>query len=193
MTMRLAGVALAAVMACGWAGGASASPIAEILTFQTTEGEFKLTSFLEPAFTESFNGYVTGLNGRGSGFVRYDEISNTLRIGIDAQRFDYIYNDYGGRPPVNINRYFYADITIHPTTSVKSDYVNLSSFDISAIKYQLTYGDFGFNTYQPRYAEITGLSFQVAQAPLPSAAPLFGAAILTLGAAGYGLKRRKAA
>lgn len=79
-------------------------------------------------------------------------------------------------------------VSTDPNDPPDTQRVKLKAFSQMAGNYYLQVS--GTTADTPSYGG--SFSISVSAVPIPSAAPMFGAALLALGAAGYGLKRRKA-
>ena len=195
MRAKVLGAAIAA-MACGWAGGARAALVSETLTIDTDRYGTIVVKSLPMEYSTTLNGsYITSQDA--SGFTKttlgLDAATDTFRVSFDLLQFAYVYLDYGA-PQYVFNRLL-VDYTLKTSKDLVDDVsFTLSQSDILSEMGIGNYELYGFNTGGPFTSfSITGLSFVVTPVPLPASAPLFGAAILALGTASYGLKRRKAA
>ena len=76
--------------------------------------------------------------------------------------------------------------------NIPGKYISLNPITLAKGLYYLGVGASGTNALPPSGYAGT-LTVAVTTVPLPASAPMFGAAVLALGLAGYGLKRKRAA
>lgn len=181
MRAKVLGAAVAAMVA-GWAGGAQAAPlIKEVLTLDTDFGQFQLTTLPLTMFNETLSGPISGYFANGTAFVRYNQTENLLSFGIDASRLI----SFGEESLLR------GSFEITPSTLIQiGSSFKLKDADISANQLRLRYDFNSEISFQPL---ITGVTFSVSAVPLPSSAPLFGAALVMLGSIGFALRRSQAA
>ena len=216
MYRKIAGVALAAMVMCGWAGGAEAYTVKIAIEGTVSSGTLfnfpqfgqeKITNLAGKPFSVSLNFKTEDIFGEVNlwnrvfllnigGSYRDAIQSDTVTIQDDEQilqgNLGYVSGGCGADDCGGVYKsieFDFRDLTL----------ANLGFLDGSVqnpVTELATYSNdsqiFGTNGVLAD-AKFSVQTVSISTVPLPASAPLFGAAVLALGAASYGLKRRKAA
>ena len=207
MKKVLGGVAVAAVMACGWAGGARASVIRVDIVGTVSSGSATFFGVNQSGLATDLSGAVFsssivfdtdelggGVSANGENFdlkigsVYRDAVrSNTITIQEDVQAFlgdTSYFNDIDDYSSSQLN-FVFADPQI-----ASLGFVPGTILDPITSQADYHFRAINANTVGYLDAEFDVSRFSITAVPLPASAPLFGAALLALGAAGYGMRRR---
>ena len=186
MKAGLAGAALAAVMACGWAAAASAAPLSFNVTgIDRSRGNAAVTLDFFAAGTkqgdavtytvsETYddNGVPTTIGGTVSALF------DIFTVAANGKKDQLSINIYDPSPGINGQAAFFNLFL----TNGMIDAGNMTSY-FSLVE------PFSLNTaFITDGSPVAGYD-AIAPVPLPSAAPLFGVALLGLGVAGRHLRR----
>ena len=234
MGRRIASVALAAMVTCGWAGGAKAETVylryTGVITSETVTGDRSLD------YTGLFGANSASLVGTNYTVVVTEDFSNAWVISTGSSFFAftgfptdiYIANkQFGTTTPANDD--IVRQFNDGKVSGIQGEYGNYNDSDALRLAGGFTsasastpsdpFQDFyyslkpqdtgrfyiGFVQHQYDQGSETGrfeadlaLSITSAQVshsqlsavPLPATAPLFGTALLVVGAAGYSMRRR---
>lgn len=216
MRSKWMGVALAAVMACGWAGGAEAYTVKVAIEGTVTSGTLfnfpqfgkeKITNLANKPFSFLFNFRTENLIG---GEILFNglfllNIGDIFRDAIptddvifqeDSQNFygtlGYAAGGCGADNCGGIYKSIEFDFRDPDITKLGLHDGSVQNPVTTLAIYNNDSQIFGTNGVLAD-AKFSVQTVSISTVPLPASAPLFGAAILALGAAGYEMKRRKAA
>lgn len=213
MGTKLAGVALAAGMACGWSGGAEAYPVKVVFSGKAS-GDFSMGSF--------FSVERQGFTFSDKPFVLQSFLDSS-EVGVSSSAPSYLsipgeFNvsfSFGNIYTLDTPQFFRYEVQLpHAVNGIPyDDFYDDFSVDFTFMDYRINYlgSDFFYIPYPNTLdAELyiytiardgaetwRNATFQIdaitlSTVPLPASAPLFGVAMLALGGIGYGLKRGQA-
>ena len=205
MRAKWMGVAVAAVMACSWASSVAASEITGTFRGITADGTGQdvIVSFdlISPDFTRNqaddvnfdfsvgnYSYSATALD-RGSSIAFYNFYQ--IAQGPFAGGSSLAIAIFGGSNASGNKGSLVFALTTKQQLDLSVARQSLTASDLAGFSGQIYLGqqqtDVTFTSL-----DITGLVVNVSTVPLPTSAPMFGAALLALGAIGYGAKRKAA-
>ena len=194
MKSKIAGVALAALMACGWMGGASAAKVTPLtVDFTIASGSFYQDpngtgTYLSPSDFPATGSLTATFTGQTANVIAFSLDIGAHHFGLGD------YSVYGFQYPGS------SDIALN--FDLHDQNIRESSFTVPLSPGRS--GGFVFNTFPPDYSYqgfgcnncvvATSIGGDVPSfVPLPASAPLFGAGVAGLAVLSYGAKRKRTA
>lgn len=210
MRAKWLGVAIAAMMTCGWAGEAEAFSLDVIQYSFATYGDGAVTLKIDGHIVDYslnyrysyYDGYVSESETAeitGSGFltgIRYVQGSDPRTRQLDLLGEFLVHNakiDYH----YNYHNYFYGTDKIIDRTTTADITASFNFFTYYSENQPFIFGEIDTPSMPiiisgypiPTYVAPIG-KLDLSTVPLPASAPLFGAALLVLGFAGSGARRK---